>query len=418
LETAVRITAPETVRVTALETVRSELQPNVCQVIVHTSEQGLRGLGETFWGAEAVEAYLHESVAPVLLGLRDPAPERVAKLLAPYVGFGGSGAETRGNGAVDIALWDLLGRRAGLPVGELLGGPVQRSLRVYNTCAGTGYLRDEVRQSSANWGLADGMAASGSPYEDLQTFLHRPGELARSLLEEGVTAMKVWPFDSAAEQSGGLSASPADVRQGMKVLEEIRDATGDRMDILVELHGLWSVKAAVEILTALADIEPFWVEDPIRPDGADAYRALRRRTSVPIATGETLTGRRAFKPLLESGAIDVAIIDVSWTGGLTEARKVAALADTYGIPVAPHDCTGPVSFATCVQFVAGQPNGLIAESVRAFHHSWYGRMAEGLPAPVDGRVAPTASPGLGVTLRADYLDAPGTRRRVSRVRAG
>ncbi|MFE9643436.1 mandelate racemase/muconate lactonizing enzyme family protein [Streptomyces sp. NPDC006365] len=397
-------------RITALETVRSEVQPNVCQVLVHTSE-GLQGLGETFWGAEAVEAYLHESVAPVLLGLADPAPERVAKLLAPYVGFGGSGAETRGNGAVDIALWDLLGKRAGLPVTALLGGPAQESLRVYNTCAGTGYIRDEGRQSSANWGLAE----ESHRYEDLEAFLHRPGELARSLLEEGITAMKVWPFDSAAERTGGLHVSPADIRQGMKVLEEIRGAAGDRMDILVELHGLWSVKAAVEILTALEDIEPFWVEDPLRPDGIDGYRSLRGRTSVPIATGETLAGRRAFKPLLESGAIDVALIDISWTGGLTEAHKVAALADTYGVAVAPHDCTGPVSFATTVQFIASQPNGLIAETVRAFHHSWYGLMAEGLPVPVDGWVAPTAAPGLGVALRAEHLEAAGTSRRVSRL---
>ncbi len=396
--------------ITALETVRSDLQPNVCQVLVHTSE-GLEGLGETFWGPEAVEGYLHESAAPVLLGLEDPAPERVARLLAPYVGFGGSGAETRGNGAVDIALWDLLGKRAGLPVTALLGGPAQESLRVYNTCAGTGYIRDEGRQTSTNWGLA----AEADPYEDLEAFLHRPGELARSLLDEGITAMKVWPFDSAAERTGGLHVSTADIRQGMKVLEEIRGAAGDRMDILVELHGLWSAKAAVEILRALADIEPFWVEDPLRPDGVDGYRTLRARTSVPIATGETLGGSRAFKPLLESGSIDVAIVDIGWAGGLTEARRVAALAEVYGVSVAPHDCTGPVSFATCVQFVASQPNGLIAETVRAFHHSWYGLMAQGLPVPTEGRVRPTVAPGLGVSLRADHLARASTRRRVSRL---
>lgn len=111
----------------------------------------------------------------------------------------------------------------------------------------------------------------------------------------------------------------------------------------------------------------------------------------------------------------MALIDISWTGGLTEAQKVAALADTYGVAVAPHDCTGPVSFATTVQFIASQPNGLIAETVRAFHHSWYGLMAEGLPVPVDGWVAPTTAPGLGVALRAEHLEAAGTSRRVSRL---
>jgi L-alanine-DL-glutamate epimerase-like enolase superfamily enzyme len=413
-------------RITGLETLRSPIQPNVCLLRLHSSD-GLTGLGESFWGAAAVEAYLHETVGPVLLGIEDPAPERVAVLLRPYVGFGGSGAETRGNGAVDIALWDLLGRRAGLPVAALLGGPVRPRVRVYNTCAGYEYVKNEPRLASTNFGLPAGPAEpagpagpaepaglAGRPYEDLDAFLNRPAELTRSLLAEGFTAMKVWPFDHAAEESGGLDIPAADLGRGMRVLEQIRASAGDAMDILVELHGLWSLKAATTILDALRDVRPYWVEDPLRPDSVAAYQRLRERTAVPIATGETLTGRRAFQPLLDAGALDVAIVDAGWTGGITEARKIAALADAYDVPFAPHDCTGPVSFAVCTQLVASQPNGLIAETVRAFHHSWYAALVDGLPAPADGAVEVGTGPGLGIALRPEFVNRADTVRRLSR----
>jgi galactonate dehydratase len=199
----------------------------------------------------------------------------------------------------------------------------------------------------------------------------------------------------------------------MRTLELIRGTAGESMDILVELHGLWSLKAATAIARALADIGPYWVEDPLRSDSVEAYQRLRERTDVPIATGETLTGRRAFEPLLRAGALDVAIVDLGWTGGITEARKVAALADGYDVPFAPHDCTGPVSFAATVQVLASQPNGLIAETVRAFHHSWYPMLVDGLPMPSRGGVEVGTGPGLGITLREEFVEHPDTRRRTS-----
>ncbi|MFO1539225.1 MAG: mandelate racemase/muconate lactonizing enzyme family protein [Chloroflexota bacterium] len=400
-------------RIVELVTHRTPIQPNIC-ILELRSDDGHTGLGESFWGAEAIEAYLHATAAPILAGVVDATPAAAQVALRPYVGFAGSGAETRGIGAVDIALGDLLGRAAGRSVMRLLGGPVVPQLRVYNTCAGYAYVSREDRQSSANWGLP-GAAAPERPYEDLQAFMERPAELARSLLAEGFTAMKVWPFDPAAEATRGGDLPYADLRRGMAVLEAIRAEVGDAMDILIELHGLWRLKGAVTLLRQLETIRPWWVEDPIRPDAPEAYRALRERTSVPIAAGETIGGRRGFKALFDAAALDVAIVDIDWVGGISEAVKVASLADTYGVGFAPHDCTGPISFAVTTQVACAQPNAVIAETVRAFTSDWYRLIADGGPAVANGVVTPTDTPGLGVSLRPDFLARPDTITRTTRL---
>ena len=399
-------------RIVALETLRPAVQPNVLLVQLHTDE-GVTGLGEAFFGAAAVEAYLHDTAAAVLLGRHDPAPERAARELAPYVGYQGGGVETRGNGAVDLALWDLLGRRAGLPVVELLGGTVRDRVKAYNTCAGPGYVGTSSRQSSDNWGLA--APAARRPFEDLEAFLERPGELAGELWAEGLRGMKVWPFDQAAERTGGTDISQRDLERGLAVVEAIREAVGPEMDLMVELHGLWNRRAAARILQALTPYRPSWVEDPVRPDAVDALARLAAEVEVPIATGETCVGRRGFLPLLQRGAVDVVIVDLGWTGGLTEARKVATLADAHGVPVAPHDCTGPVALAACVHLVLSQPNGLVQETVRAFMRTWYGELVTGFPVVQEGHVAASGEPGLGVRLREGLAERPDVERRVTRL---
>nr|WP_238345658.1 mandelate racemase/muconate lactonizing enzyme family protein [Actinopolymorpha cephalotaxi] len=380
-------------------------------VLLHDGD-GNVGLGEAFFGSRTVEAYIHESAAEVLLTEPDCAPERIAKALTPYTGFQGAGAEVRGNGAIDLALWDLLGKRAGLPLVALFGGPVRAWLPIYNTCAGPGYVSTSTRQNSDNWGVRrDGADRS---LEDLDGFLTRPAELARELYGEGIRGMKVWPFDRAAEATGGTHISPGDLADGIRVIDAIRSEVGNEMNLMVELHGLWSRPAAATIIHALTPYQPFWVEDPIRPDAADALAALAAEADVPIATGETVVGRRGFLPLLASGAVDVATVDVQWTGGLTEARKVASLADTYGIPVAPHDCTGPATLAACVHLVLSAPNGLVQETVRAFLRTWYAELVEGVPEINDGEVVAPTAPGHGVRLRPGVRDDPLNERRISR----
>lgn len=398
-------------KIVALETLRPAVQPNLLFVRLH-ADNGLVGLGDAFFGAQVVETYLHGIAAETLFSLDDVTPARAAARLASYTGYAGAGAETRGNGALDVALWDLLGQAARLPLCDLLGGPLAEQVKVYNTCAGPDYVRRSTRQASDNWGLPRGQA-DASELDDLHAFLTDPGRLARQLLEEGIRGMKVWPFDRYGEATGGTSISADDLARGVGVLEAIRAEVGPTMDLMVELHGLWNRHAATRILNAIAPLQPLWVEDPIRPDAVDALAVLARDTRVPIATGETCVGRRAFLPLLAAGAVSVATVDVQWTGGLTEAHKIATLADAYGVPVAPHDCTGPVTLAACLHLTASQPNGLVQETVRAFVRTWYAELVTGLPEIRDGYMAVPRTPGHGVRLREDVPSRPDVIRAMS-----
>lgn len=394
------------IRIRSLETVRFPAQRNVTWVLI-TAEDGTVGLGETFYGGSVVEEYLHTQVAPVLLTEPRPTPQSVRRRLRGYVGYSGSGVEVRGNSAVDIALWDLEARRAGRPLRSILGGPVRDSIPVYNTCAGNSYVSVESRQSSSNWGIGDDPT---SRYEDLWAFLNRPADLARDLRDQGYRGMKVWPFDLAAEESGGDHT--ADLRFGLGVLDAIREAVGADMDLYVELHSLWQPKGAERVLSALEPYDLVWAEDPIRPDHIDALASLRSSSGVPIAVGENLgDGFNGYGPLLRAQATDVAIIDIGWGGGITAALHVAALAEQHGVPIAPHDCTGPVALAVAAHVVTSIPNGFVQEVARAFYHGWYTDVAVGVPEIAGGVIRPAPAPGHGVELTPEFLAAPTTIRR-------
>lgn len=399
-------------RVAKVETFRTMRQRNLTVVRV-TSENGVQGLGETFYGASAVETYIHDVVAPVLLELPEANPAVVEIALASYVGYGGSGVETRARSAVDIALWDLLARRASLPLRDLLGGPVRDSVPVYNTCAGNHYVNEQSRQTSGNWGLPPIDDGKQGHMEDLWSFLNRPGDLAQELLDAGYRGMKVWPFDLAAEESGG--SVRADLRRGLGILEQIRERVGDAMELYIELHALWSFAGARRLLRELERFDPVWVEDPVRPDRAEEVVRLSEETDVRIATGETLAGWRSYAPLLIPGAIDVAIVDLGWTGGISEGRRIADAAAAHGIDVAPHDCTGPISLSAALHWVTASSNGVVQEMCRAFCHGWYRDIVDDLPEMVDGRMSPPSGAGLGVSLSDRFTNSAETITRVSGV---
>lgn len=171
-------------------------------------------------------------------------PCRLSRL--PFIG-----AEVRGNSAFDIALWDIFGKATNQPIAQLLGGFSRREIRTYNTCAGTEYIKKATGQQTANYGLS-----GGKDYDDLNGFLHRADELAHSLLEDGITAMKIWPFDAAAEKTRGQYISMPDLKSALEPFEKIRKAVGDKMDIMVEFHSMWQLLPAMQIAKALTLTRP------------------------------------------------------------------------------------------------------------------------------------------------------------------
>jgi len=383
-------------KIIAVETVRLGEFPNLIWVRLRTDE-GLTGLGETFMGAAAVEAYIHESAAPKLIS-RDPIQiEAINKSLINYLGWRGTGVETRGNSAIDIALWDLFGKAIGRPVCEALGGKSRDRIRVYNTCAGYKYIRDERSQAVANWGVGN----KQGPYEDLEAFLHRADELALSLLEQGITGMKIWPFDIAAERTAGWDISPAELDAALEPFAKIRKAVGNRMDIMVEFHSLWSLPMAQRLARALEPFGTYWHEDPLRLDNLADLKAYAQHSKAWVCASETLAYTHSFREYLETGVAGVAMLDLSWCGGLSEARKIAALAEAWHVPVAPHDCTGPVVYAASCHFSLHARNALIQESVRAFYTGWYTELVTELPPITKGEVTVNMKPGLGLDLLPD-----------------
>jgi L-alanine-DL-glutamate epimerase-like enolase superfamily enzyme len=215
--------------------------------------------------------------------------------------------------------------------------------------------------------------------------------------------MKIWPFDFAAERWGGHYISAEELDQALEPFRKIRSAVGDKMDIMVELHTLWDLPTAKRIFRALEEFEPFWFEDPIKMTSADDLAELAASTHVPICASETLATRSAFRALLERDAVGVVMLDLSWVGGLSEARKIAAMAETYHLPVAPHDCTGPVVYTASVHLSLNATNALIQESVRAFYTGWYRELVTELPRIENGFVYPMAGAGLGTRLQPDVV---------------
>ena len=392
-------------KVTALETILIDEFPNLSWVQVHTDE-GLIGLGETFFGALAVEAHIHDFIAPYLIGKNPLEIEKHQTKMVPYVGRGGSSAEMRGASAVDVALWDIFGQAIGQPITQALGGTCRDEIRVYNTCAGYQYVRKAPAQVTANFGL--NQTDAPGPYEDLEAFLHTADELAESLLEMGINGMKIWPFDFAAEASSGTYISNHDLKTAIEPFEKIRTATGDKMEIMAELHSLWNVPTAKRVCEALEDFDLTWIEDPVHMDDLDKVGEVILDTSTPIAVGELLGGKAQFKDLLEQG-VSIAIMDIVWGGGLTEARKVAALCDTWGVPFAGHDCTGPVALTTATHMALHAPNVFIQEIVRAFYYGWYQDLITELPPIQNGMIKPPLGPGLGTKLNPDVMNRPDAR---------
>ncbi|WP_207471142.1 enolase C-terminal domain-like protein [Paracoccus fontiphilus] len=384
-------------KITGIETLRLKRHSNLLWVRVHTDE-GIVGLGETWFGAAAAEADVLDRIAPAILGEDPLRIEWLNRRMRPYVGFLGTSAEIRALSAVDVALWDIAGKAAGLPLCDLLGGKTRPEIQLYNTCAGPDYISKSSSVKPDNFGLAEARGAGSVRHEDLTGFMERPAEVAAELLEMGIASMKIWPFDFAAGAVDGVDISVDDLKRGLRPFEAIRAAHGDRMRLKAELHGLWSLPAARKIGRALAPIGMDWIEDPIWMDRICDLADLARDVAVPFAGGETLGGLGQFREIVEQGAIATPIIDVTWGGGITYARKAAGLAEAAGRGIAFHDCSGPVTLAVSTHLAVSAPNIWEQEFTRAFYYGWYHTLVDRLPPIRDGMIRPPEGPGLGLQL--------------------
>ena len=338
-------------------------------VRIHTDE-GLIGLGETYPAAASAEAVIRDSFAPILLG-RDPREiERLWADLFLAVSFHGwAGAEIRALSAIDVALWDLLGKFTGQPVYQLLGGRTRERIRTYNTC-----------------------------YDHVYDFNQDADKLAEDLLRTGVTAMKIWPFDETALRNRGEYITPAELQHCIEPVKKIRDAVGDRMEIAMEFHGYWNLPSAVKIARALEPFNVMWLEEMLPQDNLAAYSRLTQETNIPLILSERLMTRWQFREVVESGIAQIVNPDICWCGGITEAKKIATLAETHYIPVAPHNCGGPVLHFASLHLAANVPNLYILESVRRHYLKEYQGLVTATGPATDGWLSAPDAPGLGVDL--------------------
>ena len=374
--------------------------PNIMHVQIHTST-GIVGTGETYYFGSTVAHFIHDYVAPAIIGKSALDVDNINRLLTTYVGYNGSGVETRARSAVDIALWDIRAQVEDVPVYKLLGGSAAKPLKIYNTCAGVSYMR-KSNQSSSSWGLD----SNETNYHDLARFMDDAGGLAKELLAEGISAMKIWPFDLFAERSHGLAISHEDLKLGLKPIQDIREAVGTQMDIMVELHALWHVEPAKKILNALKEFDIFWVEDPLIPDLLDEHSQLRSNGLPRIAHGETVASKFRVTRLLEENLIDFLTLDLGWCGGFSQGLIYSKLAKKNGVQIAPHDCTGPIGLTAGAHLSTAWDGPVIQETVRAALRTWYPFLVDTLPDIDRGFLTLKANPGLGTSLRSEYLNDP------------
>jgi galactonate dehydratase len=273
---------------------------------------------------------------------------------------------------VDQALWDLKGREHGAPIYELLGGRARDRVRIYQWIGGD-------RPSEV-------------------------GETAKRKVEEGFTALKM---NATAELR--RVDTPATVDAARTRVAEVREAVGPDVDIAVDFHGRASKAMAKRLVRAIEPYEPMFVEEPVLPEHSDALPAIAAHTTTPIATGERLFSRWEFKPLLEGGAVDVIQPDLSHAGGITEVRKIAAMAEAYDVALAPHCPLGPIALASSLQVDACTPNALVQEQSLDIHYNEGNDVLDYLADPAVfeydvGYVDVPSGPGLGIEIDEGYVE--------------
>ncbi|HSD25851.1 MAG TPA: mandelate racemase/muconate lactonizing enzyme family protein [Vicinamibacteria bacterium] len=375
--------APE-MRVTRIDTVYWESRddapfwPHWTWLRLHT-DKGLVGLGETYPRNATEAALVHTDVARRLLG-RDPRDIEAiwSELFRAFDYQVSGGTEMRVLSAVDLALWDLLGQALGVPVYRLIGGRSNPRVPVYNTCFP---LRHDFNVD--------------------------PVSIMREVKTRyGITGIKIWPFDGAAQRSRHQLITPDELDRALAPLRKLRETFADTIEIMLELHSNWNLPSALRIAKAVEPYRPMWLEDVLLTGSLNEYRELAASTSTPILLSERMAGPFEFEALLGSGVARYVSFDLTWCGGLSLARKVAAAAEARQLLVVPHTAGGPLLFYASTHLTTAATNVGIQESCQRFFERDWPAMLEDPIVPVDGTVAAPDLPGFGMRVKPEVWSHP------------
>jgi L-alanine-DL-glutamate epimerase-like enolase superfamily enzyme len=338
-----------------------ERRADVFMVIVRVWDaDGRHGLGCIGLGSEAAARLVEDQLAPLIVGEPVFDTERLWETMYRCtVNIGRKGLVVEAISAIDIALWDLMGKALGQPCFNLLGGRTRERIRCY--------------------------ASAGYPMHDLQAF----GDRIRSVMSRGFTAFKM-----------RLGYGPADGRAGMhknvELVRTAREAVGAEADLMADAYMGWDVPYAVAMLRMLEPYDLFWLEEPVLPDNIAGYAEVRNRTGTPIAGGEHEFTRWGFQQLIAARAVDYVQLDVNRVGGITEARKIWALAQAHSLPVVPHS----QNFHN-LHLIMANLNSPLSEyfplDVRD-GDTFFCELFDGEPRAQDGHLTLSDRPGLGVEL--------------------
>ena len=273
--------------------------------------------------------------------------------------------------AIDMALWDIAGKVANQPIYNLLGGQYHEKLRAY------AYM----------------------PSVDLDKYPEKAGEVAVQLLEEGNSACKIDPFMPLHP----IRDIPlAQIEHAGKIFESIRNAVGNRLEVGIGTHGQMPTYSAIRVANYLEPYHPFWFEEPVMPENIDEMARVAAHTSIPIATGERLVTKYEFAQVLEKQAAQILQLDVGQCGGITEAKKIASMAEAHYAMIAPHMYCGPVAAAAAIQIDTCSPNFLIQEANQGPLHK---KIFKEPLVFENGFIVPPTGPGLGVEFDEDVVKA-------------
>lgn len=297
------------------------------------------------------------------------------KIFRSFTYMGSRGATTNIISAIDIALWDIRGKVLGLPISELFGGPVRDGVPIY--CH----------------------PQNGSSIEEMVQHV-------KAIVETGQKALKLDPFQPHHEEesngylTGKLSAESENL--GADRIAAIREAVGPDIEVMIDCHGRFDAPTAIRLAKALEPYNIWWFEEPVPVESTHALRQVRENVGVPICVGERLHTRWEFLPILENELADFIMPDVTWTGGISEIKKIATMAEAYYVPISPHDASGPINVLAGAHAMASVPNHYRVETSRAKLNAYNEYIDHSLDIRGD-KIYLSDRPGLGIELDRDYM---------------